>query len=65
MEFNPFSSSFFILPFILGLAYLTCFVTVWFIIYRWVKTFIHLKREQNELLREIVNKMDDKRQIPR
>jgi hypothetical protein len=47
------------------LAYLTCFVTVWFIIYRWVKTFIHLKREQNELLREIVNKMDDKRQIPR
>ena len=27
----------FILPFILGLAYLTCFVTVWFIIYRWVK----------------------------
>jgi hypothetical protein len=33
---------------------------IFFIIIQWVKTFIDLRKEQNELLREIIKKMDNK-----
>jgi len=33
---------------------------IFFIIIQWVKTFIDLRKEQNELLREIIKKMDIK-----
>jgi len=48
------SISFFIIPI---LIYLAIIFTIIFIIYRWVSTFISLKREQNDLLREIISKM--------
>jgi uncharacterized integral membrane protein len=42
---------FFYLAFIIGILYL---------IYTWVNKFISLRQEQNELLKEIVRKMENK-----
>ena len=48
------------LQFIIFLFYLTIIAVVFFLIYTWVNKFISLKQEQNDLLKEIIKKMDDK-----
>ena len=48
------------LQFIIFLFYLTILGVVFFLIYTWVNKFISLKQEQNDLLKEIIKKMDDK-----
>ena len=35
-------------------------IGVFYIIYKWVTIFISLRQEQNQLLREIIKRMDDK-----
>ncbi len=40
--------------------YLAIFVGVLYLIYTWVNKFLTLKKEQNDLLREIVKKMGEK-----
>ena len=40
--------------------YLAILFGILYLIYKWVNTFINLKKEQNDILREIVNKMGDK-----
>ena len=42
------------------LFYLAILVVVFYLIYTWVNKFISLKKEQNDLLREIIKKMDSK-----
>jgi hypothetical protein len=39
--------------------YLTIIIGVFYFIYKWVTTIISLKREHNDLLREILKKMDN------
>ena len=48
------------LPFIIFLFYLTILGVVFFLIYTWVNKFISLKQEQNDLLKEIIKKLDNK-----
>lgn len=48
------------LPFIIFFFYLTILGVVFFLIYTWVNKFISLKQEQNDLLKEIIKKMDNK-----
>jgi len=48
----------FILPFLIGFVYLAIFVGVLYLIHTWVTKFIRLKQEYNDLLREIIKKMD-------
>lgn len=45
-------------PFFIILVYLVIFVAVLYLIYTWVNKFIELRQEQNNLLREIIKKMD-------
>jgi hypothetical protein len=45
---------------IIGVFYLVMIVVVFFLIYTWVNKFIRLKEEHNDLLREIVKRMDNK-----
>lgn len=45
-------------PFFIILVYLVIFVVVLYLIYTWVNKFIELRQEQNNLLREIIKKMD-------
>lgn len=52
------SSTMFILPILIGFVYLAIFVGVLYLIYTWVTKFIRLKQEHNDLLREIIKKMD-------
>ena len=52
------SSALFILPIMIGFVYLAIFAGVLYLIYTWVTKFIRLKQEHNDLLREIVKKMD-------
>ena len=40
--------------------YLAIFVGVLYLIYTWVNKFITLKKEHNDLLREIIQKMGEK-----
>lgn len=47
-------------PFFFVLIYLGVFFGILYLIYTWVNKFIRLKEEQNDLLREIVKKMDSK-----
>ena len=53
-----------ILPFIpvviTAIVYLAITFGILYLIYRWVNKFISLKQEQNDLLREIINKMESK-----
>lgn len=42
------------------LFYLAIFAGVLYLIYTWVNKFITLKKEQNDLLREIIKKMGEK-----
>ena len=42
------------------IVYLAILFVIFYFIYRWVNTFISLKQEQNDLLREIINKVESK-----
>lgn len=42
------------------LIYITIVVTFFYFIFKWVNTFISLKQDQNNLLKEIIKKMDGK-----
>jgi hypothetical protein len=46
---------------ILNIAlYLAIIAGVFYLIYTWVNKFLALKKEQNDLLREIIKKLGDK-----
>lgn len=47
-------------PFIIVIIYLAIFGGILYLIYSWVNKFISLREEQNELLREIIKKLDNK-----
>jgi len=49
-----------ILPMLVGIVYLTVIFGILYLIYTWVNKFILLKQEHNDLLREIIKKMDIK-----
>lgn len=49
-----------ILPLLFFPVYLAVLAGVFYLIYTWVNEFIVLKQEQNDLLREIIKKMDHK-----
>ena len=52
------------LPFIpllfVVVVYLSIIAGIFYLIYTWVNKFIVLKHEHNDLLREIIKKMDNK-----
>lgn len=48
------------LPFLIILVYLAVLAGIIYLIYTWVNKFIALRQEQNDLLREIIKKMDNK-----
>ncbi len=48
------------LPFLFVLIYLAILFGILFLIYTWVTKFIFLKKEHNDLLREIIKRMDNK-----
>jgi len=50
----------FLLPILIGVIYLTIIFGILYLIYTWVNKFILLKQEHNNLLREIIKKMDNK-----
>ncbi|KOH44729.1 hypothetical protein [Sunxiuqinia dokdonensis] len=52
------SSTMFFLPFLIGFIYLAIFAGVLYLIHTWVTKFVRLKQEYNDLLREIIRKMD-------
>ncbi len=43
-----------------AMVYLAIIFGILYLIYKWVNKFIALKQEQNDLLREIINKMESK-----
>ena len=45
---------------IIGVFYLAIVAGLFILIYTWVNKFISLRQEQNDLLREIIKKMDQK-----
>lgn len=47
-------------PFLIIIIYLAILFGVLYLIYKWVNKFISLRQEQNDLLREIINKMGNK-----
>lgn len=49
-----------IFPILISLLYLTLLIAVFYLIYTWVNKFISLKKEQNDLLREIIKRMENK-----
>lgn len=49
-----------ILPMLIGIIYLTVIFGILYLIYSWVNKFILLKQEHNDLLREIIKKMENK-----
>jgi len=49
-----------ILPLLIFPVYLAILAGIFYLIYTWVNKFIVLKQEQNDLLREIIKKMDHK-----
>lgn len=53
-------SGFIFLPIILGIIWLTIVFGLLYLVYTWVQKFIALKQEHNDLLREIIKKMDRK-----
>ena len=48
------------LPFLIMIVYLAILFGILYLIYKWVNKFISLRQEQNDLLREIINKMGNK-----
>ncbi len=53
-------AGFAIFPILVFLFYIAILVVVFYLIYTWVNKFISLKKEHNDLLREIIKKMDSK-----
>ena len=51
-----------IFPIIIFIVYLSILFGIFYLIYTWVNKFISLRQEQNNLLRDIINKMDDKKE---
>ena len=49
-----------IFPILIIFIYLAILAAIFYLIYTWVNKFIVLRQEQNELLREIIKKMDPK-----
>ncbi|MDD2305881.1 MAG: hypothetical protein PHP53_14360 [Prolixibacteraceae bacterium] len=49
-----------IFPILIVIIYLGIIFGILYLIYTWVNKFIVLKQEQNDLLREIIKKMDPK-----
>ena len=47
-----------IFPFLFILFYLAILASIFYLFYTWVQKFIALKQEHNDLLREIIKKMD-------
>jgi len=47
-----------IFPLLIGIVYLAILGGIFYLIYTWVSKFIELRQEQNNLLREIIKKMD-------
>jgi hypothetical protein len=45
---------------LIGIIYLTVIIGILYLIYTWVNKFILLKQEHNDLLREIIKKMENK-----
>jgi len=48
------------LPILMGMSYLVIIAAVFYLVYTWVNKFISLKKEQNDLLREIIKRMENK-----
>jgi|WetSurSiteA1Bulk_404760.scaffolds.fasta_scaffold137678_1 hypothetical protein len=48
------------LPFTIIAVYLAIIIGVFILIYNWVNKFISLKQEQNEILRDIARKLENK-----
>jgi hypothetical protein len=42
------------------IIYLSIIGSIFYLIYTWVNKFISLKQEQNDLLREIIKRMENK-----
>jgi len=53
-------SNFIYFPILMIIFYLAIIFVVFYLIYKWVNKFISLKQEQNDLLREIIKKMENK-----
>jgi ABC-type arginine transport system permease subunit len=49
-----------IFPILISLFYLTIIAAVIYLVYTWVTKFISLKEEQNNLLREIIKRLENK-----
>ena len=49
-----------ILALLIAPIYLAILGTIFYLIYNWVNKFISLRKEQNDLLREIIKRMDNK-----
>lgn len=49
-----------LLPLFLVVGYIGVLIGLFYLIYTWVNKFIVLRQEQNDLLREIIKKMDNK-----
>ena len=47
-------------PILIVIVYLAIIIGIFYLIYKWVNKFISLRQEQNDLLREIINKMENK-----
>jgi hypothetical protein len=47
-------------PILIVIVYLAILFGILYLIYKWVNKFISLRQEQNDLLREIINKMGNK-----
>ena len=48
-------------PILIGIVYFAILFGILYLIYKWVNQFISLKQEHNDLLREIVSKMDNQK----
>jgi len=49
-----------VFPILIFLFYMVILATVLYFIYTWVNKFISLKKEQNDLLREIIKRLENK-----
>ncbi|KQB41807.1 hypothetical protein RCH33_1144 [Flavobacterium daejeonense] len=47
-------------PFFFVIIYIAILFGIFYLIYTWVNKFIRLREEHNDLLREIIKKMDSK-----
>lgn len=50
--------NFYFFPFLIIVFYLMILFGILYLIYKWVNKFIVLRQEQNDLLREVISKMD-------